>query len=166
MMGRTHIAIGAAAGAFSIPMAPDIWPLLIGAAVAGSILPDIDHPQSKLGRRCRPISDIINKVCGHRGGTHSLLFFAVLTIAAVFLHTPLGLAFGYGILSHLAADTISYSGKGKFLTTGRVGIPMAWPMTRKRVGIRIVYVNGWVENAFILPGAWLLALGIAQTVHV
>lgn len=43
------------------------------ALCAGTLLPDIDHPGSYMGKRNKFISKVANKTLGHRGGTHSLL---------------------------------------------------------------------------------------------
>ncbi|WP_442970750.1 metal-dependent hydrolase [Romboutsia sp. CE17] len=44
----------------------------------GSLFPDIDHPQSYLGKRYSLISNLIHKKFSHRGFTHSLLFIYLL----------------------------------------------------------------------------------------
>ena len=46
---------------------------LYGGAVVGGLLPDIDHPDSKIGKMISPLSDFIISVVGHRTLTHSLL---------------------------------------------------------------------------------------------
>jgi len=54
-------------------------------AVIGSLLPDVDHPQSWVGRRTRPISTALAATLGHRGVTHSAL--ALIGLMALLLHT-------------------------------------------------------------------------------
>ena len=51
------------------------WFHMIPAVLLGSLLPDLDHPGSILGRLFRIISLPLSKLCGHRGFTHSLLAF-------------------------------------------------------------------------------------------
>ena len=88
-------------------------------AVFGALLPDIDHPQSWVGRRTRPVSTALAAALGHRGITHSALAVAFLVV--LLLHGGLrqssvaALAVGY--LSHLAADML----------TPR-GLRLAWPL--------------------------------------
>jgi len=48
-----------------------------------SLLPDIDHPESTIGRVFRPVSKKIQQKYGHRTVTHSL--FAIMVISAAFL---------------------------------------------------------------------------------
>ena len=88
-------------------------------AVFGALLPDIDHPQSWVGRRTRPVSTALAAALGHRGITHSAL--AVVFLVVLLLHggfrqaSVTALAVGY--LSHLAADML----------TPR-GLRLAWPL--------------------------------------
>jgi inner membrane protein len=94
-------------------------PVFLGLAVAGSLLPDLDHPKSWVGRRVWPLSRIIAAILGHRGITHSAI--AVAGMAALLLYAGTreawvdALVVGY--LSHLAAD----------LLTPR-GLRLAWPL--------------------------------------
>ena len=45
-----------------------------------SLLPNIDHPKTIMGRLFRPISKMINRKYGHRTITHSLLVLIVLGV--------------------------------------------------------------------------------------
>ena len=89
----------------------------IGFALLGSLLPDLDSPQSALGR-CLPfLSEPIERRWGHRGVTHSLL--ALGALGAILL--PLGpyrwawyAALLTGYLSHLVADCYTKSGAPLF----------------------------------------------------
>lgn len=135
--------------------------VLMGS-MAGSLLPDIDHPQSKLGRRTRPFSTLINLTMGHRGGTHSVLF-VVLALCLAFVMPPFAFGLALGVTSHLLADMVSYS-SGKAFTTGN-GCPVFWPMSQKRFGIRLVQVNGVFETVIILPLA-LVSGGLLLSLHI
>lgn len=89
------------------------YPSYYGGVTLGSLLPDIDHPQSYLGRRLRILSVPINKLFGHRGFTHSIFFTLLLGIATApwWAVNPLffgGLLLGYS--SHLLADMTTPSG--------------------------------------------------------
>ncbi|HID7802737.1 TPA: metal-dependent hydrolase [Proteus mirabilis] len=100
------------------------WFHMIPAVLLGSLLPDLDHPGSILGRLFRIISLPLSKLCGHRGFTHSLLAFCGLAIlwetqvtpyiaiSADFFHALL-----LGYLSHLLADMLTPS-----------GVPFLWPL--------------------------------------
>lgn len=122
MMAGSHVAFGAAAWMLAAPHFGQVAlaPVGLGLAVAGSLLPDIDHPKSWAGRRLRPVSTLIATVFGHRGVTHSLLAL-VGCWAALRYGTGVPRAWVapvvVGYLSHLLAD---------LLTPG--GLRLAWPL--------------------------------------
>src|ERR1700712_4213634 len=105
MMARSHVIIGVATWIAAAPMLliHPFNPLYLGLAVAGSLLPDIDHPKSWVGRRTRPISTAIATTFSHRGINHSAI--AVIGLTTLLLHagyhrgSVAALAVGY--LSHL-----------------------------------------------------------------
>jgi inner membrane protein len=121
MMARSHVVVGLATWLATAPLlhVSSVDPVYVGLAVAGSLLPDVDHPKSWVGRRTRPISTAIASVLGHRGVTHSAI--AVLGLSSLLLHAGyrwggvVALAVGY--LSHLGADML----------TPR-GLRLAWPL--------------------------------------
>ena len=123
MMARSHVAVGLASWIVAAPLlhASPLDPVELGLAVAGALLPDIDHPQSWVGRRSRPVSTLVSRVLGHRGVTHSAL--AVVALVALLMHRgyshDITAALAVGYLSHLAAD----------LLTPR-GLRLAWPLRR------------------------------------
>lgn len=103
---------------------------MIGGSVGG-LLPDIDHPTSRVGKRLSSISKIINTLFGHRGFTHSILavlLFAyslfILTsiipevLIGFYLPFALGLIVGYA--SHLLLDMMTVS-----------GIPLLYPFSKQ-----------------------------------
>ncbi len=123
MMARSHVVVGVASWMVAAPLL-HFPPADLGGvtlAVFGALLPDIDHPQSWVGRRTRPVSTTLAAALGHRGITHSAL--AVVGLTALLLYggyrqvTVAALAVGY--LSHLAADML----------TPR-GLRLAWPSRR------------------------------------
>ncbi len=129
-------------------------PVYLGLAMAGSLLPDIDHPKSWVGRRARPVSTAIAAVLGHRGVTHSAI--AVVGLVMVLLQAGYqrggvsALAVGY--LSHLAADML----------TPR-GLRLAWPL-RQTWGLPLCRTGSPMESivVVVLVGAmawWLLLRG-------
>lgn len=123
MMAGSHIALGVAAWLVVAPHLglPAADPACLGLALLGSLLPDIDHPKSWLGKRLQPISSGVASALGHRGVTHSALAVAACTWglsrggAPRWVVAPLAV----GYLSHLAAD---------LLTPG--GLRLAWPLRR------------------------------------
>ncbi len=123
MMARSHVAVGLASWIVAAPLLhlSALDPVELGLAVAGALLPDIDHPQSWVGRRSRPVSTLVSRVLGHRGVTHSAL--AVAALVALLMQRgysrDITAALAVGYLSHLAAD----------LLTPR-GLRLAWPLRR------------------------------------
>jgi inner membrane protein len=123
MMARSHVIVGLATWVAAAPALhlPALDPVYLVLAVAGSLLPDIDHPKSWVGRHTRPISTAIASAFSHRGITHSAI--AVVGLTTLLLHAGYrrggvsALIVGY--LSHLAADML----------TPR-GLRLAWPLRR------------------------------------
>ena len=54
--------------------------IVIGASMIGAMLPDIDHPNSKISKKARITSRVVNTVAGHRGLLHAPLFVVLLWI--------------------------------------------------------------------------------------
>lgn len=123
------------------------WWHIIPATLLTSLLPDIDHPQSVLGRRFRWLSHPIARAFGHRGFTHSLL--AVIGGIALFnLKVPQhwvvpadafqGLVLGY--LSHIIADMLTPA-----------GVPLLWPCRwRFRLPLLASQKGNQMERIFCL----------------
>lgn len=133
MLGKTHMIGGTCTGFLTTtwllnhtnfseqPLIALAAPLLIASASFGSLLPDIDHPNSKMGRRVKPLSKLINKLVGHRGATHTLLAMLIVSLGVFLLNLslpltvqPLGLTAVLGItvgyFSHLLLDALTPSG--------------------------------------------------------
>lgn len=121
MMAGSHIALGAAAWFAAAPRLglPALDPAMLGLAVLGALLPDVDHPKSWVGKRLRPVSNLFATLLGHRGVTHSLLAVAGCGMLLLRQNVPLAITapLVVGYLSHLAAD---------LLTPG--GLRLAWPL--------------------------------------
>lgn len=123
MLGVTHMLIGAAAG---VPVAVLTQnPAMIGVAIFGALIPDLDaseatlkHWRVKLGQGKKglsvkpfyPISELIRLFLPHRGWLHSL--WAALLVSAIVLAAgwEWALAIFAGYLSHLLADSVTPSG--------------------------------------------------------
>lgn len=98
MLGRSHIA----SGILISPLAYSLYldysgaevsiPTLIataGVAAAASLIPDADHPNGTISHTFGPISYWATRIIaavsgGHRAGTHSLLFVALMAAASWF----------------------------------------------------------------------------------
>ncbi len=140
-MARSHVVVGVAAWLAAAPLlhlAP-ADPVYLGLAVTGSLLPDIDHPHSWVGRRARPFSTVIAATLGHRGVTHSAVaVIALLMLLAQGGRQALGSALAVGYLSHLAADML----------TPR-GLRLAWPL-RRTWGLPVCRTGSPMEPLIVL----------------
>jgi inner membrane protein len=103
MIAPTHIAIavtcGLIAGADQVDLA-----LLAGSA----LLPDLDHPQSFIGKIFFPLSVPLSNWLGHRGAVHSFWLWGLVAGVGWFFH-PLFIV-GAGALLHILADCATVSG--------------------------------------------------------
>ena len=85
--------------------------LFFGVFVLCSVLPDIDMPMSRIGRRHRIVSSLLNVVFGHRGFVHTVFpalgLFALLYSLGYFI---LGMAAFLGYMSHLVLDMLTPEG--------------------------------------------------------
>ena len=120
---------------FTLFQSPLFFFIGLFACLFGSLLPDLDHPRSTMGKCVPFISYPISGFFGHRGITHSLLAVVGLcwvlkhyvfaqegtTLFFVLIVFPLVL----GYLSHLIADVFSYA-----------GVPLFYPL-RIKVSIPI-----------------------------
>jgi inner membrane protein len=149
MMAKSHVVVGIATWIAAAPLLhlPAFDPAYLGLAVAGSLLPDVDHPKSRVGRLARPVSTAIASVLGHRGITHSA--FAVFWFVVLLLHAGYqrgavsALAVGY--LSHLGADMLTPQ-----------GLRLAWPL-RGTWGLPLCRTGSRMEAAVVLA----LVCGVA-----
>lgn len=112
MTGKTHI-IGGVAASLAFAQITNYEPaILLGAGVIGSLIPDICHAGSKIGRALPILSKLINGLFGHRTFTHSLLF---LVLFAALLHNFMPIeAVSAGLLvgmaSHIVLDMATKRG--------------------------------------------------------
>ena len=122
MMAITHTALGVLTYAVAVVLTggkPEASAL--GAAALGSLLPDIDTPNSRIGWVVWPLARWIEGRFGHRTITHSVV--GVGLCAAVFAPAlffpnwrPLFVAILVGYAMHLLGDACTKS-----------GVPLAWP---------------------------------------
>ena len=99
-------------------------PGLVGLTVFASLLPDIDHSRSIIGKFFLPVSRWLDRNYGHRTVTHSLLFFVltavlVKAVEVLFGADNLFLVYCFALSSHLIFDMLT-----------RQGIPLLYPFYR------------------------------------
>lgn len=103
MQGGVHMLAGALVGT-----SLSGTPAGIFAAVLGALFPDIDTPESALGRRL-PFFSLLGG--GHRGWTHSLLGLILFSVPLLFIfNTGIAVVFAAGYLSHLLLDMLNPAG--------------------------------------------------------
>jgi membrane-bound metal-dependent hydrolase YbcI (DUF457 family) len=103
MMAPTHAAFAVALG-----MLGGANPLTLKLLAAGSLLPDIDHPQSAMGRVFFFFSVPLNKYFGHRRTIHGIALWAALSAVGLVWEPALWLAIG--AISHVFLDCLNVSG--------------------------------------------------------
>ncbi len=86
------------------------YPFHIGYVLGitfGSLLPDIDEPRSFIGRRSFGIASYVNETFGHRGMTHSLFAWGIVSLFCLLSLTPFTVGISLGYLFHLLGDFFS-----------------------------------------------------------
>lgn len=119
--------------------------IYIAIAAFMSLIPDIDHAKSTLGRKVK----IISYFTKHRGFFHSLVFGIILTIIGFKLVPTYKFAIIGGYLSHLILDAFTHQGE-QFL----------WPTKVKLKGL--IKTGGIIEilvfMVLIVSDAYLFLL--------
>lgn len=129
-----------------------------------AVIPDIDHPNSYIGKKHKVTSFITNKTMGHRGAMHSPFILLILSVLFLVLFnyipkdiwnyqnnilkisnilTILLTSFVAGYFSHLLMDS---------LTVG--GIPWLYPFSKKCYSIAHLKTNKneiIAQILFIIP---------------
>lgn len=141
------------------------------AASALSLLPDIDHPESMVGRLCPSLSRWIMRRWGHRTVTHSL--FAVLAVAIALLPLPLlsllspfskgGAGGGFPGFTIYAALLLAFASHIFIDLFNRAGVKLFAPVTQKeyisfRTPTLRIPVRSWQEYALLFV---ILVLGFS-----
>jgi membrane-bound metal-dependent hydrolase YbcI (DUF457 family) len=103
-------------------------PILFIPLAFGALLPDLDTPDSLLGRLLPFLSRRLSARAGHLQEWHSLgaaaLVGAVTAPLILVVGTPSWAAIVFGFVLHLALDLL-----------GPGGVMLAWPLSRKRYSI-------------------------------
>jgi inner membrane protein len=154
MMGITHVAAGALAGAAIAHLTGGNPSLCMSVGALAGLLPDIDSPGSTIGRRIWPVSAFVKATTRHRGVTHTVWFCLAAAICLSTLSPVAGVyAMRYfhlnacpatwlvgmlvlsGALTHLVLDActpsgirplapISFHPRGSVRTGGLLELPL------------------------------------------
>lgn len=149
MRYHTHVVTSCIAGiTVAGIMDIDVSAPLIAGLVIGSVFPDIDEPNSYIGKRSLGTSYIINALFGHRGLTHSLLPFILLVLLTIKFPVSMLIGFTAGYLFHILSDMFSKS-----------GVPLFLPFSNKKYAIPIYRTGGISEHIiFAIATVYLLKL--------
>ena len=130
----------------------------IGYFLLGSALPDIDHPQSAIGRIFFFISYPLNKRFGHRTITHSMILWTAITIIGFSYFRPF-LWLGLGAISHLFLDCWNLSGVALFRPITEKIFVMAEKKYRVKVGSKQELIIMVIFVLLVLGGLKLKEVG-------
>ena len=111
MMYYTHLAFGFLVSLISINIFNINNKLLFILITAlFSIFPDIDERSSKIGKKYKLASRIINFLFGHRGFFHSIYIPLILYFILYNIINEIGIAVLVGYFSHLLMDALTKNG--------------------------------------------------------
>ena len=141
MMYYTHLAFGILVSLVSLNFFDINNKILFFLIVIlFSIFPDIDYKKSKIGRKNKILSGIINFIFGHRGLIHSIYIPLILFIIFYNLNKEIGSAILLGYGSHLIIDSIN-----------KAGIIPLYPISSKKI-------RGFVKTGSFLEKILFLAI--------
>lgn len=150
MMARDHLPFAAGCWVATAVLAgvdPLSTAVALPIALLGGLLPDVDHPSSKLGQWLPGLSHLTRATLGHRGPTHSLLFLILMGVGGEAVRRSLNPmtapllgavvpALLVGVLSHFAADLANPQ-----------GVPLWWPRKARVRWPLLRWKSGsWVER--------------------
>lgn len=140
-------------GPFTVEAIPFVGIVTL-TSVIGSLLPDIDEPNSFIGQKIRPISLIIKATAGHRGAFHTPFLMLVIDFLLLFLVSYLDLSaasmqtvywailgMSVGWLSHLFMDALTSN-----------GICFLWPFSKKKFSLMKLKTNrdDWIARLIFI----------------
>jgi len=91
-------------------------PLFISVTLIGSLLPDIDHTKSWIGKTFYPIAKWLSVNYGHRTITHSVFFLIGICILSIFIEKnfsdnySISIILFFSVFSHLLFDMVTLQG--------------------------------------------------------
>lgn len=114
MLGKIHATAGFCLGvALSATASPAEAAIIIGETVLGSLAPDIDHKNSTISKKLRPVGFVASAVAGHRTLFHNAFVYAAAFATLWYFAKPTAvflIPFFAGIASHLLLDALNPMG--------------------------------------------------------
>ena len=130
MTGKTHIVGGIAASLAYAQFTNHDPIIMLGAGIIGALIPDICHSGSKIGRKFKLLSKLINMLFGHRTFTHSLLFLVIIAMLlnSFIPNEAVKAGFLAGMVSHYVLDMATKNGIKLFFP---ISMTVRFPLTTK-----------------------------------
>jgi len=145
MQGTTHMVGGAVlVAAYTVGrqlgLAPAEELTMIGLGIVGGLIPDIDHPNSKISNKLKPVSAFVSLMFSHRGFFHSPIIYLILWLLWLLrcpfpAYTLWGNCLFLGIASHLILDSLNPA-----------GIPTLFPFSTKKYHFTKIRTGGTIES--------------------
>lgn len=128
---------------------------LIGMLLLGSVLPDIDQPQSIIGKILFFLSYPINRMFGHRTLTHSfLLWIIILIIGTTLKINTMWLCLG--AFTHILLDCLNMSGVSALYPLSEKIFVLTSKKHRITVGSRGEFIV-MILLVFVAWGGWQIS---------
>ncbi|HAT4337588.1 TPA: metal-dependent hydrolase [Clostridium perfringens] len=134
MLYKTHLSTSLNVAIPALYLSNELSILTLTGVGLGSLLPDLDTPNSFIGRRLNIISYPLSKIFKHRGFLHSITPVILIFILGIFLKSLFIKSIALGYLLHLVGDTFSESGIKWFLPFYNKDIKMPLGILRYRTG--------------------------------
>lgn len=111
MMHYSHLAFGLLVSLLSIEfLGIKNKVLFVLIVLFFSRFPDIDLPHSKIGKKHKILSSLLNFIFGHRGFLHALYVPIILFFIIDLINYEFALATFIGYVSHLFLDALTKAG--------------------------------------------------------
>ena len=123
MQSKTHLSFALSVATIPFFIEPswiisiELIPYFLGGISLGALFPDIDEPNSSIGRKTIVVSHLLNYIFGHRGFTHKFIFFLTPLLFTIIFEDLINnqlififlISFSFGILLHQIGDMFSGS---------------------------------------------------------
>ena len=152
MTAPTHIAFALACGKLG-----DASSLALALLAFGSLLPDIDHPQSTLGRLFLFVSVPLNQHFGHRRTVHGFAVWGGVALLGMVWSPALWL--GLGALSHITIDLLNIAGVQALMPFSEKVCVLFKKKWRFSVGSKEELVFLVIFGAFVWVGYYMGSVG-------
>lgn len=155
MKGTTHLACGLASSLYLAPKivtyagsigirAPYSFVLITCGTLIGSLIPDIDTPRSKIGKKFPVSSHLIGFFIGHRTLFHSLIIPAFLLILT-YIVKRMELVPLYPVLFLVGSVDLGYILHIILDSLTKEGVPLLYPFSDRCFGLKLIREGGVID---------------------